>query len=188
MAEQHLRANVLDLPETNNNKSRHALAVATSLAAAVILNARVVKWRPLWRVIFFAPFDNPRYAGAVVIEHGGGSGAAYPIARDVMTYIFDQGKVMAVLEEFEKQWGGNVQQRMAARYASYAEKYGASAPKPVPDDDEAQVRAPAGAQHGVSAQQDVDALAWHQVRYRQHVAPVGAQAQRRAALRRRLGA
>ena len=28
--------------------------------------------------ICFAPFDKPRYACAVVIEHGGGSGAAYP--------------------------------------------------------------------------------------------------------------
>ena len=72
----------------------------------------------------------------MVIEHGGGSGAAYPIARDVMTYIFAPDKAMAVLEEFEKQWGGNVQQRMAARYNSFAAKYGESAPKPVPDDED----------------------------------------------------
>ncbi|THD76351.1 penicillin-binding protein 2 [Thalassobius vesicularis] len=32
----------------------------------------------------FAPFDNPRYAVAVVVEHGGGgSAAAAPIARDI---------------------------------------------------------------------------------------------------------
>ena len=32
----------------------------------------------------FAPFDNPRIAVAVVVEHGGGgSTAAAPIARDV---------------------------------------------------------------------------------------------------------
>ena len=32
----------------------------------------------------FAPFDNPRYAVAVVVEHGGGgSKAAAPIARDI---------------------------------------------------------------------------------------------------------
>lgn len=92
------------------------------------------KYRDHGHFIAFAPFDKPKYACAVVIEHGGGSGAAYPIARDVMTYIFDQGKAMAVLEEFEKQWGGNVQQRMAARYDLFAAKYGATAPKPVPDD------------------------------------------------------
>ncbi|HQS96070.1 MAG TPA: penicillin-binding protein 2, partial [Novosphingobium sp.] len=94
------------------------------------------KHRDHGHFIAFAPFDKPKYACAVVIEHGGGSGAAYPIARDVMTYIFDQAKAMEVLEGFEKQWGGNVQQRMAARYEVFAAKYGASAPKPVPDDAE----------------------------------------------------
>ncbi len=33
----------------------------------------------------FAPFDNPRYAVSVIVEHGGGgSKAAAPIARDVL--------------------------------------------------------------------------------------------------------
>ena len=45
--------------------------------------------------VFFAPFDNPRYAGAVVIEHGlGGARAAAPVAKDVLTYLFDQRKAM----------------------------------------------------------------------------------------------
>jgi penicillin-binding protein 2 len=86
--------------------------------------------------ICFAPFDKPRYAAAVVVEHGGGSGAAYPIARDVMTYLFDQAKATAVLDDFERQWGGNLQQRMAAKYAAYAAKYGATAPA-APEDDAA---------------------------------------------------
>lgn len=94
------------------------------------------KHRDHGHFICFAPFDKPRYACAVVIEHGGGSGAAYPVARDVMTYLFDQGKAMAVLEDFEKQWGGNVQQRMAARYAAYAAQYGERAPA-APDDEQA---------------------------------------------------
>ena len=42
------------------------LSIATSLAAAVILNARVVKWRPVWRVIFFAPFVTTLVATAVL--------------------------------------------------------------------------------------------------------------------------
>lgn len=102
------------------------------------------KYRDHGHFIAFAPFDKPKYACAVVIEHGGGSGAAYPIARDVMTYIFDQAKAMEVLEGFEAQWGGNVQQRMASRYNVFAAKYGASAPKPVPDDAELAERAEEG--------------------------------------------
>ena len=69
-----------------------------------------------------------------MIEHGGGSGAAYPVARDVMTYLFDQTKAMAVLEDYERQWGGNLQQRMAAKYSAYAAKFGATAPRAPGDD------------------------------------------------------
>ncbi|WP_421847840.1 penicillin-binding protein 2 [Novosphingobium sp.] len=94
------------------------------------------KHRDHGHFICFAPFDKPRYACAVAIEHGGGSGAAYPIARDVMTFLFDRGKAMEVLEGFEKDWGGNVQQRMAAKYNAYAAQFGASAPK-APDEEQA---------------------------------------------------
>ena len=43
--------------------------------------------RPNALFIAFAPVDKPRYAAAVVVEHGlwGGQSAA-PIARDLMTY------------------------------------------------------------------------------------------------------
>ena len=59
-------------------------------------------------------------AGAVVIEHGGGSGAAYPIARDVMTFLFDPTKGIEALHALEKQWGGTAQQRLQARYNAFA--------------------------------------------------------------------
>ncbi len=42
------------------------LSIAASLAAAVILNDRTVKWRPVWRVIFFAPFVTTLVATAVL--------------------------------------------------------------------------------------------------------------------------
>ncbi len=42
------------------------LSIAASLAAAVILNARVVKWRPIWRVMFFAPYVTTLVATAVL--------------------------------------------------------------------------------------------------------------------------
>lgn len=63
------------------------------------------KYRDHGLFIFFAPYDNPRYAGAVVIEHGGGSGAAYPIARDVMTFLFDPAKGLEALAALEAGWG-----------------------------------------------------------------------------------
>jgi multiple sugar transport system permease protein len=42
------------------------LSIAASLAAAVALNARAVRWRPLWRVVFFAPFVTTLVATAVL--------------------------------------------------------------------------------------------------------------------------
>lgn len=42
------------------------LTIAVSLAAAVMLNARTVRWRPMWRVMFFAPFVTTLVATAVV--------------------------------------------------------------------------------------------------------------------------
>ncbi|MEE1878502.1 penicillin-binding protein 2 [Altererythrobacter litoralis] len=94
------------------------------------------KYRDHGLFIFFAPFDNPRYAGAVVIEHGGGSGAAYPIARDVMTFLFDPQKGMEALHALEKQWGGNAQQRLSAKYAAYAQARGEAVSPPPRRDEE----------------------------------------------------
>jgi penicillin-binding protein 2 len=88
------------------------------------------KYRDHGLFIFFAPYDNPRYAGAVVIEHGGGSGAAYPIARDVMTFMFDPAKGLEALSALEAGWGGTAQQRLERRYASYAAERGATVNRP----------------------------------------------------------
>ena len=93
------------------------------------------KYRGHGLFIFFAPFDKPKYAGAVVIEHGGGSGSAYPIARDVMTFLFDPEKGMEMLRGFEEQWGGTAQQRLDAKYRAYAAAAGEDV-KPVPARDE----------------------------------------------------
>jgi penicillin-binding protein 2 len=91
------------------------------------------KYRDHGLFIFFAPFDNPRYAGAVVIEHGGGSGAAYPIARDVMTFLFDPNKGLEALHALEEQWGGTAQERLNADYARFAAAAGVDVP-PAPAD------------------------------------------------------
>ena len=64
------------------------------------------KYRDHGHFVCFAPLDKPRYACAVVVEHGGGSSAAYPVARDVMTYLFDPGKALEVLHDYERGWGG----------------------------------------------------------------------------------
>jgi penicillin-binding protein 2 len=114
------------------------MAGKTGTAQVVSLNVGGGKTGP-WKYrdhglfIFFAPFDNPRYAGAVVIEHGGGSGAAYPVARDVMTFMFDPTKGLEALHALEEQWGGTAQERLNAQYARYAAAAGIDVP-PAPQD------------------------------------------------------
>lgn len=94
------------------------------------------KYRDHGLFTFHAPAENPRYAGAVVIEHGGGSGAAYPIARDVMTFMFDPAKGLEALGRLEQQWGGTAQERLERRYAAYAAERGATVtPPPQRDED-----------------------------------------------------
>jgi len=73
--------------------------------------------------VFFAPADAPRYAGAVVIEHGlGGARAAAPVAKDVLTYLFDKDKAMAALLPLEQAWGGNIFERMARRAEAWNDR------------------------------------------------------------------
>jgi penicillin-binding protein 2 len=49
------------------------------------------EWRPHALFVAFAPYDNPLYAISVVVEHGmSGSGAAAPLARDVMVEVFNR--------------------------------------------------------------------------------------------------
>jgi penicillin-binding protein 2 len=84
--------------------------------------------------ICFAPSEAPRYAMAVLVEHGGfGASAAAPIAKDVMTCLFDPAKAWADLIAMEKTWGGPPAERMAAKYKAYVAQYGGSAPKAASD-------------------------------------------------------
>jgi penicillin-binding protein 2 len=88
------------------------------------------KYRDHGLFVFFAPTENPRYAGSVVIEHGlGGSRAAAPVAKDVLTFLFDRPKAMQALVELEQGWGGTISDRMERQTRAYY----ASKGKPMPE-------------------------------------------------------
>jgi penicillin-binding protein 2 len=77
------------------------------------------KYRDHGLFVFFAPYEKPRYAGAVVIEHGmGGARAAAPVAKDALTFLFDRAKAMENLAALEQQWGGTLAERTARRAAA----------------------------------------------------------------------
>ncbi len=78
------------------------------------------KFRDHGLFVFFAPSDAPKYAGAVVIEHGmGGAKAAAPVAKDIMTYLFEPEQAMSTLKSLESAWGGTPSERLARKTAAY---------------------------------------------------------------------
>lgn len=108
------------------------------------------KYRDHGLFICFAPVEAPRYAAAVVIEHGlGGARAAAPVAKDFLTWLYDPAKAMAALEELERGWGGDINQRMAAERAQWKTAHhdgNRPTPSPVPARASAPAAAPAQAE------------------------------------------
>jgi penicillin-binding protein 2 len=104
----------------------------TAQVRALTSRGHVGDWKSRDHSLFvcYAPTDVPRYAMSVVIEHGTfGARAAAPIAKDVMTFLFDPAKAWDSLLGMEKGWGGTPAERMAAKYKAYAAQYGTTAPK-----------------------------------------------------------
>ena len=92
------------------------------------------KYRDHGLFVCFAPVDNPRYAASVVIEHGlGGARAAAPVAKDVLTWLFDRDQANKRLASLETGWGGDIPTRMALKAAAWQAAQAAPAP-PVPAD------------------------------------------------------
>ncbi|SFP40012.1 penicillin-binding protein 2 [Sphingomonas rubra] len=72
--------------------------------------------------VCFAPYENPRYAAGIVLEHNGHTirNLDTPlIGRDIMTYLLDRERALKSLAEVEPTWGGDIQTRMAAEAAAY---------------------------------------------------------------------
>jgi penicillin-binding protein 2 len=104
----------------------------TAQVRALVSRGHVGDWKSRDHSLFvcYAPADAPRYAMSVVVEHGTfGARAAAPIARDVMTFLFDPAAALAALHALEQAWGGTPSERMETRYKSFVSQYGTTAPK-----------------------------------------------------------
>ncbi len=74
---------------------RMAGKTGTSQVRSAIVNNNEVPWEQRDHALFvgFAPYDTPRFACAVLVEHGGGgSTVAAPIARDAMLQALYNGE------------------------------------------------------------------------------------------------
>lgn len=78
------------------------------------------KYRDHGLFVCFAPVENPRFACAVVIDHGlGGARAAAPVAKDVFTYLYEPEQAMKTLRSLEAGWGGDIHTRMKKERDAY---------------------------------------------------------------------
>ncbi len=114
------------------NGVKMAGKTGTAQVRALVARGHFGDWKSRDHSLFicYAPTDVPRYAMSVVVEHGTfGARAAAPIAKDVMTFLFDPQTAWARLLELEKGWGGTPTERLAAKYQSFSRQYGTSAPK-----------------------------------------------------------
>jgi penicillin-binding protein 2 len=76
----------------------------------------------------------------VVIEHGmGGARAGAPVAKDVLTWLFDREQATKRLAELEAGWGGDIATRMAKKAEAFnaARAAAKAAPPPPPPEDAA---------------------------------------------------
>ena len=79
-------------------------------------NGSFATTRCSWR---FVPFDNPRYAAATIVEHGGfGAAVAAPLVRDTLLYLYDKQKALAALQRLR------AEHRRHARRAARAQDRG----------------------------------------------------------------
>ena len=127
----------LPVPEMMAGKTGTAQVRRISMAerASGVRSNASLAWRMRdhsWFVCF-APAQAPRYAACFLVEHGGfGASAAAPMARDVLTYLFDKDRAMAALAAMEQQWGGTIDQRMEARARTWAAAAAAGESPPAP--------------------------------------------------------
>jgi penicillin-binding protein 2 len=117
------------------NGVKMAGKTGTAQVRALVSRGHVGDWKSRDHSLFvcYAPADKPRYAISVVVEHGTfGARAAAPIAKDVMTFLFDRDTAMASLNALESSWGGDLDARMARSLAAY--KNMQATPPPAPDE------------------------------------------------------
>ncbi len=97
-------------------------AQTTISAPANAATTRARRWKLRDHSLFmaFVPFDNPRYAAATIVEHGGfGAAVAAPLVRDTITYLYDKQKALAALDVFEQSIGGTLDERLARKTAAW---------------------------------------------------------------------
>lgn len=118
------RLNIGDLLMAGKTGTAQVRRITMAMRRAGNFGVHGVPWKYRDHGLFvaFAPVHDPRYAVSVVIEHGmhGASGA--PIARDMITYLYDRKLAENRLALLEQGWGGTIEQRMERKAYAWARR------------------------------------------------------------------
>ena len=118
------RSRIVDPTMTMAGKtgtSQVRIITAAERAAGVTANDQL-PWKRRDHALFvcYAPYDNPKYAVAQIVEHGGGGSAvAAPIARDILLYALCGG--LPPLEAYPPEQRKAIEEQRAAMPAPAAE-------------------------------------------------------------------
>jgi penicillin-binding protein 2 len=104
------------------------ISMADRKAGRTASEALAWKYRDHGHFIGFAPYEEPRYAIGVTLEHGNHGAAAAQVARDIITYLYAPDRALATLATFEQGWGGDLGQRMADQQKRWREAHDSSPP------------------------------------------------------------
>lgn len=98
------RLQVEGIQMSGKTGSAQVRRISTSERRSGVVKQERVPWQYRDHALFvaFAPADAPRYAISVVVEHGAhGATAAAPVARDVLTFLFEPERALKTLAPIE---------------------------------------------------------------------------------------
>ena len=95
--------------------------ISMAMRSAGVTGTEGMPWRYRDHGLFiaFAPVAAPRYAVSIVLEHGLHGAAGAPIARDMITYLYDRKRAEERLAVLEEGWGGTIEARTARKAAAW---------------------------------------------------------------------
>lgn len=129
------RLNLGDLLMAGKTGTAQVRRITMAMRRAGLTGTEGMPWKYRDHGLFigFAPVQDPRYAVSVVMEHGLHGAAGAPIARDLITYLYDRKRAEDRLATLEQGWGGTIEQRMARKAEAWAHRNDpkpAEAPRP----------------------------------------------------------
>lgn len=116
------RSPMADVAFAGKTGTAQVRRISTAERQRGVIRNEALPWKQRDHALFvaFAPAGSPRYACSVIIEHGiAGGRYAAPIARDVLSFLFEPERALAVLPAIE---AGSARRRDERAVAATADR------------------------------------------------------------------